>query len=124
MIEPRPWSLSASRALLGAAGDLPTLSSVAVEVSENLAQLWRIRTDDARGWLVTRVEEGPHGLELVIVLGAGQGARPVIHWVRALARAHGINRIRTHVTRPGLVRLYQRAGFRADQIVMVCSDGQ
>lgn len=124
MIEQRPWSDEAADALLSAAGDRQTLSSVADEVAAKTSQLWRFETAAITGWLVTRVEIGPYGLELVIVLGAGRGARSLIPWAKQLAKNHGIKRVRTHVKRPGLVRLYQREGFQIDQTVMVHSDGQ
>lgn len=130
MIRQTFWSRHAAAALLGAAGDLDTLEEIAQEARQGLAQVWRVDTDEAQGWVVTRVEMRPDGpLELVVVLGAGHGARSIIPWFKHLAVSHDLPRIRTHIKRRGLRRLYEREGFRVDHeidghLVMVWADGQ
>lgn len=102
-IERARWCADAEIDLRQAArGAMPAIKA---DVTQGIAVLWRV-TGDSDGWLVTRQEAG----ELVLVAGAGRNARPVLEWVRDRATEEGLT-IRTHITRPGLMRIYQRLGF-------------
>lgn len=107
---PAPWCAEAARALDDAArGDLGWIER---EVRAGISQLYRI-TGECSGWVVTRQE----GDEFVIVAGAGENARPVMAWITDRALAAGLS-VRTHIQRPGLRRMYEAIGFKADEIVM------
>lgn len=95
------------------------------QIGRGLVQLWRV-TGEADGWLLTRVDAAEGGPdELVLVGGAGRNARPVIRWAEHLAQAHGIQRLRTHVIRPGLARIYQAQGWHlAEYVMRKNSDGR
>lgn len=118
MIERRDWSQLAEVELAEAAGSSADLAAVRAEVLQGKAQLWQI-SGPSRGWMVTRVEQDCAGqLELVIVLGAGRNCRPVIEWAEGLALSHGIMQLRTHITRAGLQRIYEKKGWEPEQLVM------
>jgi len=104
------WCDQAAEALHAAArGDLDL---IAAECAHQISDLWRVE-GRAEGWLVTRQEPG----ELVIVAAAGRNCRPVIRHITDRAIAAGL-RIRTHITRPGLRRIYEAQGFTLDELVM------
>lgn len=105
------WCDEAAAALRPAAGSEADLDVVRVEVNtDRCTELYRV-TGAAEGWLVLRLEGNVLGdRELVIVLGAGRGIRPVIPIIQRYARTLGAT-IRTHITRPGLERIYQHQGF-------------
>lgn len=105
------WCEAAAAALRPAAGSERDLDLVKADVMhDRCTDLYRV-TGSADGWLVLRLEGDLIGdLELVIVLGAGRGIRPVIPVVQRYARTLGAT-IRTHITRPGLERIYQHQGF-------------
>lgn len=109
-ITPAAWCADAEAALAPAAfGDMPIIRA---EVLAGECDLWRI-TGESAGWVVTRQELG----ELVIVLGAGRNCLPVIRHITARAKAGGLT-VRTHIRRKGLQRIYERAGFKARELVM------
>lgn len=87
-------------------------------MASNHAQLWRF-TGESRGYLLTRVEvHADQSREWVLVAGAGTNARPVLQWAQRMARQHGFDSIRTHITRPGLRRLYEAQGWHLSEMVM------
>lgn len=94
------------------------------ELPEDQVQLWRI-TGEADGYLLTRVETMPEGHdELVLLAAAGTNARPVIAWVKTLARRAGISSIRTHVKRLGLQRMYEAQGWHlAERVMRISTNG-
>lgn len=101
------------------------LNQWAREIIRETAQLWRI-SGESNGYLLTRVEEIDRDrLELVLIAGSGENARPVIQWARQLAEAHQIDSIRTHITRPGLQRIYESEGWHeAERIMRIKTDGR
>lgn len=105
------WCHQAAAALRSAAGSEADLDLVRAEVQQDrCTELYRV-TGSAEGWLVLRLEGNVLGeRELVIVLGAGRGIRPVIPIIQRYAAALGAG-LRTHITRPGLERIYQHQGF-------------
>jgi len=105
------WCDRAAAALRSAAGSEADLDLVRAEVlHDRCTELYRV-TGSAEGWLVLRLEGNVLGdRELVIVLGAGRGIRPVIPVIQRYARTLGAS-IRTHITRPGLERIYSNQGF-------------
>ena len=106
-----PWTPEIGAALEGAArGDLDVIRQ---EVSQGISDLWRWEHDGGTGHMVTRQELN----EVVIVVGAGRGARPVIEHVTRRALAAGLG-LRTHIQRPGLRRIYEREGWALDELVM------
>ena len=112
------WEPDIAYHLAKAAGSKECLDNVAEEVKRGLAQLWQI-TGESSGYLVTRVEREPSGeREMVLVLGEGKGAKAVIGWAVELANNHGIKKMRTHITRPGLKKIYENLGWHQREIVM------
>lgn len=112
------WSEAAALALLAAAGSKADLKEVEAEVKSGEAQLWQA-SGSSDGFIVIRLEETPGGrLELVLVLGAGIGARAVIEQTKQWARQLNAECIRTHVTRPGLERIYRHLAFERAEVVM------
>lgn len=112
------WSPAIAAALEGAArGDLAVIEA---EVIQGVSDLWQWEHDQGKGVMVTRQEPR----ELVIVVGAGTGSAPVIDHVTRRALAAGLS-LRTHIQRPGLRRIYERAGWGLDELVMrIRPDGQ
>lgn len=105
------WSDEAEAGLIISAG--ADLLHIKNEVTENISQLFRMGTD---GFTVLRYER--EFKELVIVLGEGKNAKKWLPVIEDYARSIGANSIRTHITRVGLRRLYERIGFSQTEIVM------
>ena len=120
------WCAEAERALLPAAGCARHLEAIKADVkNDRTTELYRV-TGTSAGWLVLRLEGTPlDELELVIVLGAGKGAAAVIPIIQSYAKRLGAT-VRTHVTRAGLVRMYEAHGFQRAEIVLKWrpTDGQ
>lgn len=112
------WCQAAEADLLPAAGSIQELERIRADVlNDRCTELYQVR-GSAKGWLVLRLEGNLlDELELVIVLGAGHGARLVIPLVKRYATTLGAT-VRTHITRPGLKRMYEAEGFHQAQIVM------
>lgn len=105
------WNAEAAQVLAPAMGKDAEL--IRNEVEAGVSMLWRCRSGGAAAWVVTRDE----GEDFVIVAGAGSGFR--IFAPEFVAAAHRKGRvIRTHVTRPGLIRLWQRLGVTFDHYVL------
>lgn len=110
------WSADAEAGLMPAAfGDMAIIRA---EVQAGQADLWRLG-GSADGWLVTRQEDG----ELVLMCGAGKNAAGVIRHCLEVARKNGLT-VRAHIRRPGMQRIYERAGFRLREWVMGSEHGQ
>lgn len=118
------WNPVAEKALKKARATKADLSNWKQEVSEGTAQLWQV-SGDSVGYLLTRVETYAGGEdEMVLVAGAGTNCRPLITWAMNLARSHGIRSIRTHITRPGLQRIYENLGWQlAERVMRIKTDG-
>ena len=114
-------NLLAWEILLPAAGDGHTLAAIREDVANGEAQLWRVTNQRKPAYVVTRVEQAPHGPELVLVLGAGSGLDTVARWADEVARVNGWT-LRTHVSRPGMVRMYQRHGWHVAETVLRKTD--
>jgi hypothetical protein len=54
--------------------------------------------------------------EIVAALGVGAGAAAYIPWLIEFGEANSASSIRTHCKRPGLIRIYERFGFRTVKI--------
>lgn len=118
------WGPLASKALARARASKGDLEQWRQEVERGEAQLWRI-DGEAVGYLLTRVERYHNGEdELVLVAGAGTNCRPLIAWAMQLAATHGVRSIRTHITRPGLQRIYENLGWHLAERVMRFEHGQ
>lgn len=110
--------------LLPAAGDPQTLAAIREEVGRGTAQLWKVAGTRKPAYVVTRLEAAPTGPELVLVLGAGENLDAVAVWADQMAEAHGWT-LRTHVKRPGMVRMYERHGwYVAEQILRKTDHGR
>lgn len=117
-IERAGWSAEADHGLRVAAGSDAVLSEARDAVRTGRAQLWRVSGLVRSTYLVTRVEHTPTGRELVLWLGQGCSSKRVIKWAVQLATEHGIEQLRAHVTRPGLVRIFERLGWHKTEWVM------
>lgn len=111
IIERQPWSAQAEQGLRVSVG--ADLAAIRGEVNAGISKLWRCRSATAAGWIVTREEPG----ELVIVCGEGSGFFEFAPWFVERARAAGLT-IRTHVQRPGLIRMWRRLGVNFDHYVL------
>lgn len=116
MIRLEPWNDFAERALFRVEG-LGVLD-VKREVEEGISQLWHCTdADGSGGYVVTRLERRPSGVEWVLLAGVGRGFHKFAPlFVNAAAEA-GVQ-VRAHVSRPGMVRMYDRIGFRVSEYVL------
>jgi hypothetical protein len=116
MIRLEAWSDFAERALVRVEG--LGIVDVKREVEEGVSQLWHCIGSDGRGgYVVTRLERRPSGLEWVLVAGVGRGFYEFAQVFIDVARQAGVQ-VRAHVNRPGMVRMYQRIGFGVSEYVM------
>lgn len=116
MIRLEPWNDFAERALVRVEG--LGIVDVKREVEEGISQLWHCTGDDGSGgYVVTRLEQRPSGREWVLVAGVGRGFRQFAPLFLNAAREAGV-RIRAHVNRPGMVRMYDRLGFHISEYVL------
>lgn len=112
------WCQAAETALLPAAGSRHDLEVVKADVlNDRCTQLYRL-SGSTEGWAVLRLEGNLlDERELVLVLGAGSGVRYLIPVIQRYAERIRAT-VRTHVTRPGLVRIYETQGFHLAEYVM------
>ena len=112
------WCEAAEAALLPAAGSRHDLDLVKADVlKDRCTKLYRL-SGATEGWVVLRLEGNLlDELELVIVLGAGAGVRALIPVIQRYAATLNAS-VRTHVTRPGLERIYEHQGFHLAERVM------
>lgn len=116
MINQIPWSKEAETGLLKSAGtDLELIKN---QVINKTAQLWKIDTKTAKGYLVTRIDCEGIGKVFVFVLGEGRQLGEVIPHFITSAQNHGIKHFRTHVQRKGLIRMWQKFGLTIDHYVL------
>lgn len=116
MIRLEPWNDFAERALVRVEG-LGVLD-VKREVEEGISQLWHCTdADGSGGYVVTRLERRPSGLEWVLVAGVGRGFQKFAPLFINAAREKGVP-VRAHVNRRGMVRMYDRLGFRVSEYVL------
>lgn len=121
MMQRVEWSPDVALSVAKSAGnDLKVIES---ECQKGIAQVWAM-SDESSGYVVTRLEADDSGRELVIVLGEGTGARAGIEDCKRLAQMYNATSIRTHITRMGLQRMYEKAGFYQSEIVMRFDCGQ
>ena len=121
MIRLEPWSDFAEHALERVEG--LGVVDVKREVEEGISQLWHCAdaADGGRGYVVTRLEQRPSGVEWVFVAGVSVGKSACFYkfidvFINAALEA-GVP-IRAHVNRRGMVRMYDRIGFRVSEYVL------
>ena len=118
------WNLPAEEAIQRARATPEMIAQWKADQADNRSHLWEF-SGEAEGYLVTRVEQTDTGLEMVLVAATGKNARPVIRWAMELARKHGFESIRTHITRPGLQRIYEAEGWtERERILEVRPNGR
>ena len=101
------------QALEGAAGSKAALDEIRHDVETGKASMIDVH-GEAAGTAVVWIEpEHESGPELVIALGAGRGARALIPWIKEFSKQAQAMTVRTHLSRAGLRRLYERNGFTA-----------
>lgn len=107
------WSAEAEAALQVSAGE--DMAWIRDEVKRGIAALYRCE-DQGRldGRTVLRLDE----TELVIVLGEGRNSRKWIPVIEQYAKKIGAKKLRTHIKRQGLKRIYERAGWGQLEVVM------
>ena len=116
MIRLEPWSDFAERELVRVEG--LGVVDVKREVQEGVSQLWHCAdADGSNGYVVTRLEQRPSGVEWVFVAGVGRGFYKFIAVFIKAALEAGVP-IRAHVNRRGMVRMYDRIGFRVSEYVL------
>jgi hypothetical protein len=116
MIRLEPWNDFAERALVRVEG--LGIVDVKREVLEGISQLWHCTdADGSNGYVVTRLERRDSGLEWVFVAGVGKGFYKFVQVFIDAALEAGLP-IRAHVNRRGMVRMYDRIGFRVSEYVL------
>lgn len=116
MIRLEPWNDFAERALERVEG--LGIVDVKREVVEGVSQLWHCTdADGSNGYVVTRLEQRESGREWVWLAGVGRGFYKFVPFFLEAARQAGVP-IRAHVNRPGMVRMYDRIGFRVSEYVL------
>lgn len=82
------------------------------------SQLWEFTDERGRaGYAFTRLERTGPWYEWVWLAGAGRDLQKFVPVFAQVALDSGIP-VRTYVQRRGLVRMYQRLGFRVSEYVM------
>jgi hypothetical protein len=118
------WNEPAERAIEKARATPELIAQWKADQDDHKSHLWEF-SGDAVGYMVTRVEKTATGLELVLVAASGENARPVIRWAMNMATQYGFQSIRTHITRPGLQRIYEAEGWHEkERILEVTVDGR
>ena len=116
MIKQIPWGKEAETGLLKSAGS--DLELIKNQVIDKTAQLWKIDTETAKGYLVTRIDCEGIGKVFVFVLGEGKKIEHVIPFFITNAQKLGIKHFRTHVQRKGLIRMWRKFGLTIDHYVL------
>jgi len=93
----------------------PDLPEILAEVEQGQAEAWRI--DGGKAYMVTRIESGTQGHELVVVCFEGRSLRQYAEHIIDKARAAGCGSIRYHTDRPGMGRMLERFGFEVAETV-------
>ncbi len=112
MITRVPWENSHDDLLRISAGD--DLEIIKRQVQDGIAQLWECRAIKCCGYVVTRIDEGP---ELCIVLGEGVNLMVFAPFFVDYAKRRKM-KIRTHVKRRGLIRMWGKFGLELDEYVL------
>lgn len=90
--------------------DLPLIKD---QVVNGIAKLWECKSDKNHCFVVTRKDHD----EICIVLGEGSGLMEFApYFIRAI-KDKGL-RIRTHVRRKGLIRMWSRLGLNLSEYVL------
>ena len=121
------WTDTTQKALKKCAGD--DMDIIKSQVKTGIAQLWGYDDGLNLALFVTRIDNEPGGRELVIVLGESvytdhrglghcSGFSKAVELFKKMARDQNIATIRTHVTRHGLIRMYNEIGFDIDSYVL------
>lgn len=110
------WRREHDAKLAVAAGD--DLAIIRDQVHRGIAQLWKCSINsETWGYVVTRIE-GPKGdQDFVIVLGEGKGFSEFMPHFVEYGRRHNM-RIRTHVKRKGLLKMWARLGVTFNEYVL------
>lgn len=109
---PVNWRIEHDDRLRISAGE--DLADIRREVEQGVSVLWECQSEgQPQAYVVTRLE----GLEWVIVLGEGRGFFDFMPLFVRHARGRGW-RLRTHVQRRGLVRMWNRLGLTLDHYVL------
>ncbi|CAL9980527.1 hypothetical protein VPHD526_0008 [Vibrio phage D526] len=116
MIKLIPWSDAAERGLVVSAGE--DMAIIKNQVLNGVAQLWEHNLNGTHGFIVTRLDVEGLGTELVLVLGEGSGLNEAVPLFKQVAADMGINSIRVHVKRKGLIRMFSRHDFEVEMYVL------
>lgn len=117
MIRLVPWSETAERMLDCVPGI--TLAELKKEYDSGAhVQLWEFSDESGRaGYAVTRLERKDCWYEWVWLAGVGRDLKKFVPTFAKVSLDAGIP-VRTYVQRRGLVRMYERLGFRVSEYVM------
>lgn len=113
-----PWSIEAEFHL-GKALNPAALADAKAQVDSGVAQLWDCNDGELGGYVVTRIDrtEQARGLEWCWIACAGKGFARFAPAFIGAAKQFNLP-IRGHVNRPGLVRIYERFGFKYSETIM------
>lgn len=118
MIRLSPWCVEAEF-YISKALNYWALADIRAQVESGIAQLWECQHGEHGGWVVTRIDktEQPRGVEWCWIACAGKGFAHFAPLFVNAAKQYDLP-IRGHVTRPGLVRMYERFGFKYSETIM------
>ncbi len=113
-----PWSVEAEFHIAKAL-NYWALADARAQVDAGIAQLWCCNDGEHGGYVVTRIDrtEQPRGVEWVWIACAGKGFAHFAPLFIEAAQQFNLP-IRGHVTRPGLIRMYERFGFQYSETIM------
>lgn len=116
-IEQIQWLSHHDAMLSVSAGD--DLEIIKSQVVGGVAKLWECKGEKHSMLVVTRVDPGP---ELCIVLGEGSGMMEFAPYFLTVAKSKGMS-VRTHVTRDGLVKMWNKLGLKVEEKILRLRNG-
>ena len=112
-IRPVDWSADAEAGLALSLGD--DLPIIRAEIARGESVLWRCTAGEFDGYAVTRVEV--QAGEAVMVACEGSGFDVFAPFIVRHFRNQGF-RLRAHVKRRGMIRMWQRYGLHLNEFVL------
>lgn len=111
------WSDSTPQDLRGACEGWEEITRANVESGKE--QLLHFTDDDVDVWVVIRVEEVGHGLEMVVCYSGGYGMKKALYALKELAIKNGFASARYHTTKPSIYRMYRKYGLCGEEVERV-----
>lgn len=117
MIRLTQWSDRAHECLTAVKG--LDVEDIRDEVVTGISQLWECCDDFGSGFVVTRLEQHKRTgeREWIWLACAGKGFRHFVQAFLVAAKENNLS-VRVYVRRPGMRRMYESLGFKADTTVL------